>query len=64
MPDESNLKPEKQPSPVGDETGDTLESLSDSERRAKYGSNGSRKVTQSKREMMEALSRERFPWDD
>jgi hypothetical protein len=64
MTEESNLKPEKQSSPVGDENGDTLESLSDSERRAKYGSNASRRAAQSKREMMEALSRERFPWEE
>lgn len=64
MTEESNLKPKKQSLPAGDETGDTLENLSDSERRAKYGGNGSRKAMQSKREMMEALSRERFPWEE
>lgn len=40
------------------------EALSDSELRAKYGTSGSRRAALSKREMMEALSRERFPWEE
>ena len=43
---------------------ESSESLSDSELRAKYGTSGARKAALSKREMMEALSRERFPWEE
>ena len=64
MTNQSNLRPENKSSLEGDAIGEELENLSDSERRAKYGSNGSRKTSQSKREMMEALSRERFPWEE
>lgn len=46
------------------ERDESSEILSDSERRAKYGASGSRKAALSKREMMEALSRERFPWEE
>lgn len=64
MTNQSNLTPDKKCSQEGDVVGEELENLSDSERRAKYGSSGSRKTSQSKREMMEALSRERFPWEE
>ena len=64
MTNQSNLRPEKKSSQEGDVVDEELEILSDSERRAKYGSNGSRKTSQSKREMMEDLSRERFPWEE
>lgn len=60
----SNLKPEIKLSLDSEENSEQPEILSDSERRAKYGSNGSRRASQSKREMMEALSRERFPWEE
>lgn len=46
------------------EGGESSQILSDSELRAKYGANGSRKASLSKREMMEELSRERFPWEE
>ena len=64
MTDNTKLTPEE---PASQEEGKAIEQseiLSDSERRAKYGPNSSRKSLQSKREMMEALSRERFPWEE
>ncbi|MBU3624296.1 hypothetical protein [Polynucleobacter sp. AP-Latsch-80-C2] len=64
MTDNTELKPEDPSSLKEGEGSVQSEILSDSERRAKYGSNSSRKATQSKREMMEALSRERFPWEE
>lgn len=58
----SNL--EKLPPQEGGERDESSEILSDSEFRAKYSANASRKAALSKREMMEALSRERFPWEE
>ena len=64
MTDKTKLNPEK-PASLTDSQGDEQsETLSDSERRAKYGVNASRKSAISKRELMEELSRERFPWDE
>jgi hypothetical protein len=40
------------------------EILADQERWAKYGTNNPRKVALSKSEIMEELSRERFPWEE
>ena len=63
MSDNTNLKPEN--SDAAKEQENSVDpNLSDSERRAKYGANASRKAALSKREMMEALSRERFPWEE
>lgn len=59
-----NSNPVKTPPQEGGEKVESSENLSDSELRAKYGTNGSRKAALSKREMMEALSRERFPWEE
>ena len=64
MTDKTKLTPEKPVSLEEGKASEQSEILSDSERRAKFGSNGSRRATQSKREMMEALSRERFPWEE
>ena len=66
MTDKSNLELKKQALIEGGEISEQGEilSLSDSERRAKYGANGSRRASLSKREMMEELSRERFPWEE
>ncbi|WP_071466581.1 hypothetical protein [Polynucleobacter asymbioticus] len=64
MTKEISLKPEI---PTSKEEGGSTENsviLSDSERRAKYGVNGSRRAALSKREMMERLSQERFPWEE
>lgn len=63
----TNAKLEKVLPQEGDQRSERDESseiLSDSELRTKYGANGSRKAALSKREMMEALSRERFPWEE
>ena len=64
MTAKANSNSEKIPSEDGSEKPKSSEMLSDSELRAKYGANGSRKAALSKREMMEALSRERFPWEE
>jgi hypothetical protein len=64
MTNKSNFKLEK-PTPIdGSKESEQPEIISDSERRAKYGVNRSRKIALSKREMMEDLSRERFPWEE
>jgi len=60
----AKLNPEKQRSLIDSQSDEQSETLSDSERRAKYGVNASRKSAISKRELMEELSRERFPWDE
>ena len=60
----ANSNPEQITSEEGSEGPKSSELLSDSELRAKYGASGSRKAALSKREMMEALSRERFPWEE
>ena len=64
MTDNTKIMPEESASPEEGKTSEQSEILSDSERRAKYGSNSSRKSLQSKREMLEALSRVRFPWEE
>ena len=64
MIDNSKLKSEESDSLKESENGEHLEMLSDSERRAKYGVSGSRKAALSKREIMEELSHQRFPWDE
>lgn len=40
------------------------EIIADREHWAKYGTNRSKKSAQSKREIMEELSCERFPWEE
>ena len=60
----AKLNPEKQRSLIDSQSDEQSETLSDSEHRAKYGVNASRKSAISKRELMEELSRERFPWDE
>ena len=60
----TNSKLENMPSQKDGEKLESSETLSDSELRAKYGTGGARKAALSKREMMEALSRERFPWEE
>lgn len=40
------------------------EILADQAHWAKYGTNRSKKAARSKREIMEELSRERFPWEE
>ncbi|APB98448.1 hypothetical protein A4F89_03365 [Polynucleobacter asymbioticus] len=64
MTKETSLKPENPTSQEEGVSSENSEILSDSERRAKYGVSGSRRAALSKREMMEGLSRERFPWEE
>ena len=68
MTDEANLefvgkmKPEKLTSLAEDIKKDQAEIIADREHWAKYGTN--RRNGASKREIMEELSRERFPWEE
>lgn len=70
MTDRSNLefvgrmRSEKLASAAGDCKKERAEILADQELWAKYGTNNPRKVTLSKREIMEEMSRERFPWEE
>jgi hypothetical protein len=64
MTKEMSLKPEIPTSEEEGRSSENSEILSDSERRAKFGVNGSRRAALSKREMMERLSQERFPWEE
>ena len=64
MTKEINLKPERPTSQDERLSSEQSEVHPDSERRTKYGLNGSRKAALSKREMMERLSQERFPWEE
>jgi len=64
MTKEISLKPERSTSQDERVSSEQSEVLSDSERRTKYGVNGTRKAALSKREMMERLSQERFPWEE
>ena len=47
-----------------DSKGELAEILADQAHWAKYGTNRSTKSAKSKREIMEELSRERFPWEE
>jgi len=64
MTDKTKLQIEDPAIPEDVKADEHSEHLSDSECRAKYGVNGSRKAALSKREMMEELSRQRFPWEE
>jgi len=64
MTDKTKLQIEDPAIPEDVKADEHSEHLSDSERSAKYGVNGSRKAALSKREMMEELSRQRFPWEE
>ena len=64
MTKETSLKPENPTSKAEGGSSEHLDILSDSERRAKYGVSGSKRAAPSKREMMERLSQERFPWEE
>lgn len=70
MTDESNLEfvgrmnPQKLTSLAEDSKNELDEILADQAHWAKYGTNRSKKSAQSKREIMEELSRERFPWEE
>ena len=70
MTNESNLEfmekmnPKKLASIAKDCKKEQEEILADQAHWAKYGTNRSKKSAQSKREIMEELSRERFPWEE
>ncbi|QWD38653.1 hypothetical protein G6671_08025 [Polynucleobacter paneuropaeus] len=70
MTNESNLefvgkmKPEKLTSIAEDFKKEQAEIIADREHWAKYGTNRSTRAAKSKREIMEELSRERFPWEE
>jgi len=70
MTDESNLdfvgkvKAEKLTSLAADIRDEQIEILTDQAHFKKYGANRSTRAAKSKREIMEELSRERFPWEE
>ena len=70
MADKSNLefvgkiKPEKLTSLAEDSKNEQAEILADQARWAKHGTNRPTKAAKSKSEIMEELSRERFPWEE
>lgn len=70
MTDESNLefmgevKPKRLTSFAEDSKTELDEIQADQAHWAKHGTNRSTKATKSKREIMEELSRERFPWEE
>ena len=70
MTDESNLefvgkiKSEKLKSLAEDNKCELAEIHADRAHWEKYGTNRSTKAAKSKREIMEELSRERFPWEE
>jgi len=70
MIDESNLefvgkiKAEKLTSLAEDAKNELAEIHADQEHWKKYGTNRSTGAAKSKREIMEELSRERFPWEE
>ena len=70
MTDESNIefigrvKAEKLTSLAEDFKKEQAEFRADEEHRKKYGTNRLSKAAKSKREIMEELSRERFPWEE
>ena len=70
MTDESNLefagrvKAEKLTSLAEDSKNELAEILADQAHWVKHGTNRSSRAAKSKREIMEELSRERFPWEE
>lgn len=70
MHDESNLEylgkanPQKLTSLAEDIKKDQEEIHADTEHWKRYGINRSTKAAKSKRELMEELTRERFPWEE
>ena len=70
MTDESNIefvgkvKAEKPTSLAEDSKNELAEIHADQAHWAKHGTNRPSKAAKSKREIMEGLSRERFPWED
>ena len=59
-----NLKSQKLTSLAEDSKKEQEEILADQSHWAKHGTNRSTKAAKSKSEIMEELSRERFPWEE
>ena len=70
MTDESNIefmgkvKAEKLTTLAEDSKNELVKIRADQAHWAKYGTNRSTRAAKSKSEIMEELSRERFPWDE
>jgi hypothetical protein len=58
------IKAEKLTTLAEDSKNELSEILADQAHWAKHGTNRSSKAAKSKREIMEELSRERFPWEE
>ena len=58
------MNPQKQTSLVEDSKKELDEIHADQAHWVKYGTNRSTKSAKSKREIMEKLNRERFPWEE
>ena len=58
------MNPQKQTSLAEDSESELEEIHADQAHWAKFGTNRSAKSAKSKREIMEELSRERFPWEE
>ena len=58
------IKAHRLTSLVEDAKGTQVEILADQAHWAKYSTNRSTKAAKSKREIIEELSRERFPWEE
>ena len=58
------MNPQKLTSLAEDSKNELDEIIADREHWEKYGTNRSKKSAKSKRELMEELSRERFPWEE
>ena len=58
------MNPQKQTSLAEDSKSELEEIHADQAHWAKFGTNRSTKSAKSKREIMEELSRERFPWEE
>ena len=63
MPNHSNTEPEKE-APKTEELGQEKAGTPDQQSENQESSYSSRKAAKSKREIMEDLSRARFPWDE
>jgi hypothetical protein len=63
MANHSNTDPEKE-SPKTEEVGQVQPNIPEQQGEIQQSSYNSRKVGKSKREIMEELSRARFPWDE
>ena len=58
------INPHRLTSLVEDSKKEQAQVYADQERWSKHGTNSPRKVALSKREIMEEMTRERFPWEE